>query len=139
MAEDAAERVSRKAHQKIKKPAAAATTAGFFHNGCDTPESAATKIPGEKFNPDLEHTLKPPIHSRRLLVAVFQSQRSFLLLTLAMVTSGIASLEEVTVFMIAHAIKPRSVVIETPASARVLPPSAVPLSKRASLLHGYRP
>jgi hypothetical protein len=45
MAEDAAERVSRKAPQKIKKPAAAVMTAGFFDIWrCETPESIAVSF-----------------------------------------------------------------------------------------------
>jgi len=54
-----------------------------------------------------------------------------------MEASGVAFAEHITVLTIAHAIKPRFVVIEFPASSRVLPSFAVPLTKCASLLHGY--
>src|SRR5215470_11186219 len=51
MAEDAAERVSRKAPQKIEKPAAEATTAGFFHLGRNWTSAELARIGWNRGNP----------------------------------------------------------------------------------------
>jgi hypothetical protein len=54
-----------------------------------------------------------------------------------MVTSGIASAVHLTVLTIAHAIKVRVAVIESPAGFSVLPSFTESLAKCGSLLHGY--